>query len=151
MMESGKSQDFMSVKIFRHCIISLFKGEKTYGKKKAALDSLVKASHNFSIKAKILKDEFDKLELKKKAKEKTKKAKKYLDDKGVTSKIKTAAEFTEEQLDILSGSKALRLVEERLMLQEKYNDILATKLDEALNKIENLETKLNELSKNNRD
>lgn len=110
--------------------------------KKEILDSLTEASYDIVAKAKILKNEIDKL-----AEEKIKLIKRYLDDKGVTSKAKSVADFTEEQLDILSGSKALKLVEERLILQEKYNDILATKLDEVLNRIENLEVKLNELSK----
>ena len=120
-------------------------------KKKETLNSLVKATHNFAIKTKIIKEEIEKLELKKKAKKQTEKVKTFLDDKGITSKIKTATDFTEEQLDVLSGSKALKLVEERLILQEKYNDILATKLDEALSRIENLEIKLNDLYKSSQE
>lgn len=112
-------------------------------KKKLLLDSLAEASHGIAVKAKIIKDEYEKVKLKEITKEKAKKAKNFLDEKGVTSKIKTASEFTGEQLDILSGSKALKLVEERLVLQERYNDILATKLDEALSRIEDLEMKLN--------
>jgi chromosome condensin MukBEF MukE localization factor len=119
-------------------------------KKKISLNSLVKVSRDLAIKKKIMKEEFDKLELKRKAKEKTEKVKTFLDDKGITSKIKTAAEFTEEQLDIVSGSKALKLVEERILLQDKYNDILATKIDEALNRIEYLENIVKQFYKNNK-
>ena len=120
-------------------------------KKKERLNSLVKATHNFEMKTKMIKEEIEKLELKEKAKKQTEKVKTFLEDKGITPKIKTATDFTEKQLDILSGNKALKLVEERLILQEKYNDILATKLDEALSRIENLEIKLNDLYKSSQE
>src|SRR4030067_764508 len=120
-------------------------------KKKERLNSLVKATHNFEMKTKMIKEEIEKIELKEKAKKQTEKVKTFLEDKGITPKIKTATDFTEKQLDILSGNKALKLVEERLILQEKYNDILATKLDEALSRIENLEIKLNDLYKSSQE
>ncbi|MBC97006.1 MAG: hypothetical protein CME63_04615 [Halobacteriovoraceae bacterium] len=45
-------------------------------------------------------------------------------------------------LDEISGKKLLALVEERLTIQDTYNDILATKLEEALQRIEELEQRL---------
>lgn len=47
-----------------------------------------------------------------------------------------------KQLDILSGKEVLAVVQARLDLQAKYNDVLATKLDEALNRIEALEARM---------
>ena len=40
----------------------------------------------------------------------------------------------------------LRLIEERLTLQMRYNDVLATKLDEALSRIKALEDKIEQSS-----
>ncbi len=54
----------------------------------------------------------------------------------------TAARTSEEvgkQLDAISGAAILKLVEERLEIQSRYNDVLATKLNEALERIEQLE------------
>ena len=45
-------------------------------------------------------------------------------------------------LDEVSGKKILALVEERMVLQEKYNDLLAEKLDEALDRIQEIEKKI---------
>lgn len=59
------------------------------------------------------------------------------------SNIGKAAVCTSEevgrQLDTITGAAILKLVEERLELQARYNDILATKLDEALKRVEILE------------
>lgn len=68
--------------------------------------------------------------------------KRFLDEHGITEHVSKAYDTTQEQLDVVSGSKILRLVEERLELQEKYNDVLATKLSEALQRIELLEARL---------
>jgi len=51
------------------------------------------------------------------------------------------------QFDILSGKQLLSLVEERLEAQSRYNDILATKLDEALERLSTVEKALAELSR----
>ena len=45
-------------------------------------------------------------------------------------------------MDVISGKKLLELVEQRLELQAQYNDVLATKLDEALQRIAALERKV---------
>ena len=65
------------------------------------------------------------------------------DEAGVADKAKMVASTVDEHLDTLSGQRLLQLVEERLSLQAHYNDILATRLDEALSRIQILEAKLN--------
>jgi hypothetical protein len=52
---------------------------------------------------------------------------------------KTASDKTGEVLDTVSGQKILEHMEKRNVLQNKYNDILATKLEEAFRRIEVLE------------
>lgn len=49
-----------------------------------------------------------------------------------------------EQLDSVTGAKILALVEERLQIQSRYNDLLATKLEEALHRIAALELLIQE-------
>ena len=56
-----------------------------------------------------------------------------------TAAAKTVSAKTSEVLDTVSGQKILEHMEERNVLQDKYNDILATKLEEALHRIEVLE------------
>lgn len=70
-----------------------------------------------------------------------------LDKTGVKNAAVKASEVVGEHLDTITGHKILVLVEERLSLQAKYNDILATKLDEALGRIEELESKLPKMEK----
>lgn len=59
--------------------------------------------------------------------------------------IGTAYDFTEEKFDVVIGQAMYELVQERLALQDRYNDILATKLHEALEKIKELEEKISRL------
>lgn len=59
----------------------------------------------------------------------------------VKQKLVDVQEGVSDHLDTLSGAKILQLVEERLEVQAKYNDILATKLDEALQRLAALEKK----------
>lgn len=58
---------------------------------------------------------------------------------GETAKV--TADYVGEGFDVASGKKILNLVEERLELQMQYNNVLAVKLEEALNRIEALEEK----------
>jgi len=87
------------------------------------------------------KSEYKKSAIKKKVDRGAQGTKQFLDDKGITDTAKMVAQSASSKLDTMSGAKTLQLVEERLALQEKYNDILATKLDEALKRIEALESK----------
>ena len=59
----------------------------------------------------------------------------------VGKKVLELQKDASEGMDKISGKKLLDIVEERLALQDQYNDILATKLDEALKRIEKLESK----------
>ena len=55
---------------------------------------------------------------------------------------KSAAGSVGEGFDVVSGKKILDLVEQRLELQARYNDVLATKLEEALQRIDVLEKEI---------
>ena len=63
-------------------------------------------------------------------------------ESAVGKKVGEISSYTTEKLDQMAGSHILELVEERLETQKQYNDILATKLEEALQRIEALESKL---------
>lgn len=60
-------------------------------------------------------------------------------ESGVKKHLETAITKSGEQLDVLSGQAMYELVQERLALQDRYNDLLATKLHEALERISELE------------
>jgi hypothetical protein len=89
--------------------------------------------------AAIAKDKYERSGLKSTLATASKTTKEFLDSTGVTDAAGRAAEVTGDHLDTLSGAKLLALVEERLAIQSKYNDILATKLEEALDRIKRLE------------
>jgi hypothetical protein len=54
----------------------------------------------------------------------------------------TAAEAVVDRLDQVTGKQLVELLEERLRIQDEYNDVLATRLAEALERIASLEEKL---------
>lgn len=58
--------------------------------------------------------------------------------------IQEVAEKTVEKKQEISGEKMYQAVMERVQKQEEYNDLLASKLDEALRRIDHLEGKLDE-------
>jgi len=43
----------------------------------------------------------------------------------------------------VTGKRLVEMLEEKLRLQDEYNDILATRLAEALERIQKLEARLN--------
>ena len=92
--------------------------------------------------ASTLKTEYEASTFAKKVVETSQQVKQKLDDTGVTDKAVRAYEATQDHLDAVSGAKILRLVEERLEIQARYNDILATKLAEALQRLDALERQL---------
>ena len=94
--------------------------------------------------AEQLKETYGESDFKKNLDDAVVRSKDYLDEKGVIEKAAKAYDATQDHLDTVAGTKLLRLVEERLELQAKYNDILATKLQEALNRIEALERRNDE-------
>lgn len=56
--------------------------------------------------------------------------------------VKSTAHRVSDSMDVISGVKLLETVQEMIELQEKYNDVLAGKLEEALLRIEVLEEAL---------
>lgn len=86
-----------------------------------------------------IKRDYPGAEVKKQVDQLASQAKQYLDETGVTEKVSKAYGVTQEHLDTMTGVRLLQLAEERMELQAKYNDILATKLAEALQRIEALE------------
>lgn len=60
-------------------------------------------------------------------------------DENTPEVVKDASRRVGDSFDVLTGVKLLEVVQEMLQAQEEYNDILATKLDEALTRIALLE------------
>lgn len=67
-------------------------------------------------------------------------------ESGAQRHIHTIKTKSGETLDVISGQAMYELVQERLSLQDRYNDLLATKLQEALERISELEKKISELN-----
>ena len=69
----------------------------------------------------------------------------YLDDtleeRGIKDAFSDAAEAVGDKLDQVTGKQLVELLEAKLRRQDEYNDILATRLSEALQRIAALETK----------
>ncbi|MBI2486455.1 MAG: hypothetical protein HYW01_05770 [Deltaproteobacteria bacterium] len=72
--------------------------------------------------------------------------KKYVES-GAEEKVDIFTNKSSEKLDEISGHAMYKLVEERLAEQDRFNDLLATKLHEALERISELERKLLQKSK----
>jgi len=65
-----------------------------------------------------------------------------LDDRGVKRAAKETTKAVVGKLDQVTGKQLVELLEERLQLQDTYNDILATRLSEALERISKLEAEV---------
>ena len=65
-----------------------------------------------------------------------------LEQRGVKQAFGSAAGAVVDRLDQVTGKQLVELLEERLRMQDEYNDVLATKLAEALERIASLEEKL---------
>ncbi|HEY4260358.1 MAG TPA: hypothetical protein VGM98_09365 [Schlesneria sp.] len=65
---------------------------------------------------------------------------------GATSAIKSTAGAVAGKLDEVSGKRLVELLEQKLRVQDSYNDILATRLAEALARISLLERRFDELT-----
>lgn len=61
--------------------------------------------------------------------------------------VGTAKEQAGHHLDTISGKAMYDLVRDRLELQDRYNNLLASKLQEALERIDELEKRLAERDK----
>ncbi len=69
--------------------------------------------------------------------------KQFLDEKGISQKAAQVGSTVTDHFDTISGQKLLALVQGRLEIQMQYNNILATKLEEALSRISALEQNAN--------
>ena len=95
------------------------------------------ASEKINEGGNIVKQELDNRGITDYVEEKSKK----IQQSDIGKKAIKMSEDVSKGLDQLSGKEILTLVEKRLELQEQYNDVLATKLDEALKRIVTLEAK----------
>jgi hypothetical protein len=67
-----------------------------------------------------------------------------LDQRGAKKALKETAEAVAGKVDQVTGKRLIELLEEKLRVQDAYNDILATRLAEALDRIAALEARFNE-------
>jgi hypothetical protein len=67
-----------------------------------------------------------------------------LDEHGVKQAIGVTAGAAIGKLDEVTGKRLVELLEEKLRIQDLYNDVLATRLAEALERISKLEARLDD-------
>jgi len=67
-----------------------------------------------------------------------------LDERGAKRAIKDTAEAVVGKLDQVTGKRLVELLEAKLRAQDEYNDILATRLAEALDRIGKLEARFDD-------
>ena len=115
--------------------------------KKNALNWLSKAGAKAEKTLNDAKSEYDDSDLKTSIDSASKKAKVFLDESGVSDRAQEFSDIAGDSFDKVSGKSILDLVEKRLDLQSEYNDVLASKLDEALTRIEKLEAQIKAKSK----
>jgi hypothetical protein len=65
-----------------------------------------------------------------------------IDASGAKETIKATASVVSGKLDEVSGKRLVELLEKKLAIQDSYNDILATRLAEALDRIKALEDRV---------
>ena len=66
-----------------------------------------------------------------------------LEQKGVFDAIESATEAVGDKFGQITGKRLVEMLEEKLRLQDQYNDVLATRLAEALERIATVEARLN--------
>ncbi len=67
-----------------------------------------------------------------------------LDQRGTKKALKDTTGAVVGKLDQVTGKRLIELLEEKLRIQDAYNDVLATRLAEALERIAKLEAKIDE-------
>ena len=72
-----------------------------------------------------------------------------LDQRGAKQVVKGTAGAVINKLDEVTGKRLLELLEERLSIQDTYNDVLATRLAEALERIAKLEAEVGKRTNEN--
>ena len=115
--------------------------------KKTATDKFKETAKSISDAAAQVRLKYENSEVKGSVDKVTKSTMDYLDEKGVTAKAAELGVAVDKHFTTLSGQRLLELVEERLTLQARYNDVLATRLDEALKKIGLLEAAIESIKK----
>lgn len=65
-----------------------------------------------------------------------------LEQRGAKKALKDTTGAVVGKLDQVTGKKLVEMLEERLRVQDEYNDILATRLAEALERIAKLEARI---------
>jgi len=70
-----------------------------------------------------------------------------LEERGVFSAIAAATEAVGDKVGQVTGARLVEMLEEKLRLQDQYNDLLATRLAEALDRIAKLEGRLNHVDR----
>jgi hypothetical protein len=68
-----------------------------------------------------------------------------LDQRGAKLAAKQTTQAIVGRLDQVTGKRLVELLEQKLKLQDTYNDVLATRLAEALERISKLEVEVSEL------
>jgi ElaB/YqjD/DUF883 family membrane-anchored ribosome-binding protein len=111
---------------------------------KSAADVLRSASDSAGEAMKEAKEKYEQSTLKAKLDQATERTQKVLDEAGISEFAGRVSQSANEHLDSISGAKMFALVEERLQIQDHYNDILASKLQDALDRIEKLEKLLHQ-------
>ncbi len=69
-------------------------------------------------------------------------AKKHYDESGLNDQAKAISDTVSDQFDIVSGQAMFQAIQDYMAKQDQYNDILANKLFEALERIRNIEESL---------
>ena len=65
-----------------------------------------------------------------------------LDDRGVKKAVGSAVDAVSDRFDQVTGKQLVELLEERLRIQDEYNDVLASRLADALERIAAIEKRL---------
>jgi hypothetical protein len=68
-----------------------------------------------------------------------------LDQRGAKKAVKETAGAVVDKLDQVTGKRLIELLEAKLQTQDTYNDVLATRLAEALERVAKLEARVGEL------
>ena len=102
-------------------------------------DATQKAGQKLQEEAKKFEVQYQESSLKEAVDDTAQKTKSYLDESGISGHAAKLSTATTEQLDSVSGKKIMEELLHQKALQEDYNNILATKLEEALTRIARLE------------
>lgn len=65
-----------------------------------------------------------------------------LDKSGISETASKVSSVVGDEFDSVSGKKIFNLLQKNIEIQKEYNDVLASKLEEALNRIKQLEDKI---------